>query len=190
MTVTVKLALWVFFDELSSHWHSALMSQPSQLEQLLPEMRAYAQALCERRETAEDLVQDAFERAIIAQDKPGGVRELRPWIFRVIRNLRYDELRKRRVRREYLSGQRRLFSEGHLAGDHSSDVLSRLAFERLPTEKREILLLIDVVGLKYGEAAEVIGVATGTVMSRLSRARKALREEVDGKLNSSVRKAE
>ena len=49
----------------------------------------------------------------------------------------------------------------------------------MPADKREILFLIDVMGLRYSEAAEIIGVAIGTVMSRVSRARKALRDEMD-----------
>ena len=61
------------------------------------------------------------------------------------------------------------------------DILIRLAFERLDSDKREILFLVDVIGLKYSESAEVIGISVGTVMSRVSRARRALREAVEGK---------
>ncbi|WP_413717940.1 RNA polymerase sigma factor [Silicimonas sp. MF1-12-2] len=155
------------------------MGSLTQIEVLLPEIRAYARALCDRQENAEDLVQDAIERALRAEDRPGTLSEFRPWMFRVIRNLRYDELRKRRVRREYISREKRLYGQAYWAQDHARDVLLRLAFERMPSKKREILFLIDVVGLKYAEAAEIMGVAAGTVMSRLSRARKALRDEVD-----------
>lgn len=155
------------------------MDSLTQIEVLLPEIRAYARALCDRQENAEDLVQDAIERALRTEDRPGALSQFRPWMFRVIRNLRYDELRKRRVRREYIAKEKRLYSQAYLANDHARDVLLRLAFESMPSEKREILFLIDVMGLKYSEAAEIIGIAEGTVMSRLSRARKALREEID-----------
>lgn len=154
------------------------MGSLTQIEVLLPEIRAYAKALCDRPENAEELVQDAIERALRAEERPSALSEFRPWMFRVIRNLRYDELRKRRVRREYISKEKRLYGQGYWAQDHSRDILLRLAFERMPSEKREILFLIDVIGLRYAEAAEIMGVAAGTVMSRLSRAREALREEI------------
>ena len=59
-------------------------------------------------------------------------------------------------------------------------MMIRLAFEKLPPEVREILCLVDIMGLKYAEAAEVMSVPTGTVMSRISRARKTLLARVDG----------
>uniref|UniRef100_UPI00259AE841 sigma factor-like helix-turn-helix DNA-binding protein n=1 Tax=uncultured Sulfitobacter sp. TaxID=191468 RepID=UPI00259AE841 len=64
--------------------------------------------------------------------------------------------------------------------DTARDVLIRLAFEKLPPETREVLCLVDIMGLKYAEAAKVMDVPNGTVMSRISRARKALLEIVDG----------
>lgn len=147
----------------------------TQLELLIPELRAYARSLCGHPDAAEDLVQDAIERALRSPNAPGAVADLRPWLFRVIRNLNYDELRKRRVRREYIEAETRFSSESTAATDQARDVLLRLSYERLPPEKREVLFLVDIMGLKYAEAAEVMGVATGTVMSRLSRAREALR---------------
>ena len=66
------------------------------------------------------------------------------------------------------------------ASDTARDVLIRLAFKKLPPETREVLCLVDIMGLKYAEAAKVMDVPNGTVMSRISRARKALLEIVDG----------
>lgn len=65
-------------------------------------------------------------------------------------------------------------------GDHARDVLIRRAFEKLPPDTREVLFLVDIMGLKYAEAAKVMDVPNGTVMSRLSRARRALLELVEG----------
>lgn len=155
------------------------MASVSDIELLLPELRAYATAICGMRDDAEDLVQDAVERALRSGNRPSRLNELRPWMFRVIRNLHYDELRKRRVRREYLAAERRLSNEAG-ASDAPRDVLIRLAFGKLPPETREVLCLVDIMGLKYAEAAEVMAVPVGTVMSRISRARKALLELVDG----------
>jgi len=156
-----------------------VMAQRTLIEILLPELRAYATAISQSRDAAEDLVQDAVERGLRSDRRPELLEELRPWMFRVIRNLHYDELRKRRVRREYSAEEKRLSDEAG-GPDTARDVLIRLAFEKLPPETREVLCLVDIMGLKYAEAAQVMGVPNGTVMSRISRARRALLDVVDG----------
>ena len=155
------------------------MASLTQIELLLPEFRAYAIAICASPDDAEDLVQDAIERALRTNSRPTVLDELRPWMFRVIRNLHYDELRKRRVRREYLAAEKRLSDEAGTS-DAARDILIRMAFEKLSPDMREVLCLVDIMGLKYAEAAEVMNVANGTVMSRISRARKALLTLVEG----------
>ncbi|MFY9239495.1 MAG: RNA polymerase sigma factor [Roseovarius sp.] len=156
------------------------MDSLSHIERLLPELRAYARSICNLHSNAEDLVQDAVERALRAENRPTPIDELRPWMFRVLRNLHYDELRKRRVRREYFTSQKRLLDEWDTGADTARDVMVRLLFERLPEDKREVLCLVDIMGLKYVEAAMVMDVPVGTVMSRVSRARAALLELVNG----------
>ncbi|MEO1679538.1 MAG: sigma-70 family RNA polymerase sigma factor [Pseudomonadota bacterium] len=155
------------------------MASLTQIEVLLPEFRAYAIAICASSDDAEDLVQDAIERALRTDGRPNVLDELRPWMFRVIRNLHYDELRRKRVRREYLAAEKRLSDEAG-SSDAARDILIRMAFEKLPPDMREVLCLVDIMGLKYAEAAKVMNVANGTVMSRISRARKALLALVDG----------
>ena len=155
------------------------MASLTQIEVLPPEFRAYATAICASSNDAEDLVQDAIERALRSNSRPTVLGELRPWMFRVIRNLHYDELRKRRVRREYLAAEKRLSHEAGTS-DVARDVLIRMAFEKLSPDMREVLCLVDIMGLKYAEAANVMNVANGTVMSRISRARKALLALVEG----------
>lgn len=156
------------------------MAHLSQIELLLPELRAYARSICGAAESPDDLVQDAVERALRHETRPERIEELRPWMFRVIRNLHYDELRKRRVRREYIAAHKRLMDESDETSSAGRDVLVRLAFEKLPPETREVLFLIDIMGFKYAEAAEIMNVPTGTVMSRISRARKELLRRVNG----------
>jgi len=111
---------------------------------------------------------------------PNKLEELRPWMFRVIRNLSIDELRKKRVRREYIQAQERLSDGLSSHPDVARDTLLRIAFDKLPPNAREILFLVDIMGTKYSEAAKIIGVQNGTVMSRVSRARRQLLELVDG----------
>lgn len=154
------------------------MSMTSSLTSLLPELRAYAQALTSNSHSAQDLVQDAVERALRAESCPSRKAELRPWLFRVIRNLHYDELRKYRVRREYLQRDGRYIVEISQPDAQSRDLGIRMAFERLPAEKKDILFLVDVAGFRYAEVARIIDVPIGTVMSRVSRARKSMLEEL------------
>ena len=87
------------------------MASLTQIEVLLPEFRAYATAICASADDAEDLVQDAIERALRTENRPTQLDVLRPLMFRAIRNLHYDELRKRRVRREYLAAELRFSDE-------------------------------------------------------------------------------
>jgi len=156
------------------------MASLTQIELLLPELRAYSRSILQSPDEAEDLVQDAIERALRTDTRPSKLDELRPWMFRVIRNLSIDQFRKNRVRREYFQAQERLSNNTAVTTDVARDTLLRLAFAKLQPDAREVLFLVDIMGMKYCEAAQVMGVPNGTVMSRISRARRALLELVDG----------
>ena len=152
---------------------------------LQPELLAYAGSLVYDAAEAEDLVNDAVLRTLQARRVPDCPAELRPWMFRVIKNILIDRRRKERVRREYLSAQERLSVDGSKAsGDPVEQLIVRQAFDSLARRDREILCLIDVLGLSYAEAAEAIGIPAGTVMSRVSRARRAMIARLD---SSNVR---
>lgn len=154
------------------------MSRRRHIERLLPELRAYAYSVSDRREDGDDLVQDAVARALRADAPPGRLGEFKFWMFRTIRNLNTDDLRKRRVRREYLERETRLSGETSADPAHERDMNVRAAFATLPREMREILTLIEILGLTYDEAARLLEIPRGTVMSRISRARGALRDRV------------
>lgn len=156
------------------------------LSHLLPEFRAYARSICFERADAEDLVSDAVERALTARNRPNDLDGIRPWMFRIIRNLNIDAVRKQKVRRDYFDTVSRSLTEDNVSGRVSAleqstldDVLTRIAFEKLNSAEREVLYLVDVTGFKYAEAAEVLDVPVGTIMSRVSRARRALLALVD-----------
>lgn len=155
------------------------MNNLSHIERLLPELRAYAKSICSSDDNVEDLVHDSVERALRSQTRPELIDDMRPWMFRIIRNLHYDELRKRRVRRKYFLAEYCLSNELGDGSDTARDVMVRMAFERLTPDKREVLFLVDIMGLKYLEAAAVMDVPAGTVMSRVSRARASLLDLVD-----------
>ena len=82
------------------------------LERLLPDLRGFARSITTNSSDSEDVVQDAVERALRSHAAPEGDEALRRWMFRVIRNLAIDELRKLRVRREYSAAQVRLHHDG------------------------------------------------------------------------------
>jgi len=151
----------------------------AKLTQLQPELVAFAASLTMNRAEAEDLAQDAVVRALQARSTPTTMGDLRPWMFRVVRNAFIDQKRKQRVRVEFSVGHDRLFDIGPAeTGDPVEALMVRQALARLNRRDREILCLVDVLGLTYAEAAAAIGIPVGTVMSRVSRARRAMIERM------------
>jgi RNA polymerase sigma-70 factor (ECF subfamily) len=132
-------------------------------------------------EDAADAVHDAFAAVLsrpAAYDRNKG--PFKPWFLRIVRNRCIDYLRKRRT-----SGQpiEELVDPGD-APDRKLEVLQRdrqleKALRRISADKRQILVLRDYLDLSYAEIADVLDVATGTVMSRLHRARLSLKEALE-----------
>lgn len=142
---------------------------------LRPELLAYAQSLTWEITEAEDLSHDAVVRALQSGSAPKQIADLRPWMFRIIKNLFIDRKRKERVRWEYSNAQNRLSdTEPAQAGNPVEALMVRQAYAKLAPRDREILCLVDILGLTYAEAAAVIDVPVGTVMSRVSRARRVM----------------
>lgn len=148
-----------------------------EIEICVPALRRYARALTHDPDLADDLVQDCVERAIRkrALFRPDG--PVRPWLFRILLNLYRNELRRRKRRGEHVE----IDPEGAdsaVPGNQQSRLElaeTARALQRLPAEQRETLLLIALEGMSYAEAAEILDIPVGTVMSRLSRARQGLR---------------
>ena len=160
--------------------HGGRMTIGALIVDLRPQLLAYARSIADSHDDADELVADAIERCLRAPSPPDAKDALKFWMFRTIRNLSIDELRKRRVRREYSERLGRHSGEiAHAVAGAEETVPVRLAFEQLKPYEREILFLVDVMGMTYAEAAEVISVPVGTVMSRVSRARRALLERLD-----------
>ncbi|HEX7564881.1 sigma-70 family RNA polymerase sigma factor [Bradyrhizobium sp.] len=156
------------------------------IEPLIPALRRYARALVRNSATADDLVQDCLERAVSRwhQRREG---ELRPWLFAILHNLAVSQFRQLATRGQHVALD--AATEGDLEQDAVQektlmyqDVLDRLA--KLPEDQRSVLLLVAVEELSYAEAAKVLDVPIGTVMSRLSRARERLHREIEGPANS------
>lgn len=151
-----------------------------ELVALLPRLRRYALVLCRTPWLADDLVQGACERALANAGSWTPGTRFDAWVFRILRNHWIDHLR--RLKAEGMSED--VTTQKQLIGDPGEgSVLSKLvlaevrrAVDGLPQEQREVLVLVCVEDLAYREAAEILGVPVGTVMSRLARARKRLVE--------------
>ena len=144
---------------------------------LLPRLRRYARTLAPDRFAADDLVQDTLERAWTRhrQWRPG--TDLRAWLFAIMHNRRVDIARGDRLVVPAIDAEP---PELPTAPPGPIDGLDlQRAYDRLSSEHREVLLLVGVEQLSYDEAAQALGVPIGTVMSRLSRARGRLRDELN-----------
>ncbi len=148
----------------------------------LPSLRRYARALTGDKEAADDLVQDCLERALDRLELWRHGESPRRWLFTIMHRLHLGELRRaaRRPRHERLEDVTE-GADGTLARPpsqaahiHARQVLAALA--ELPIEQRQAVLLVGVEGMSYAEAAAVLDISVGTLMSRLSRGRKKLRE--------------
>lgn len=143
----------------------------------LPAMRAFALSLTRNATRADDLVQDAIVKAWKGFDsfKPG--TNLRAWLFTILRNTFYSERRK--AKREVADVDGAFSSKLASKPDHDGRLALKdfhAAFEMLPDEQREALVLVGASGFSYEEAAEACGVAIGTIKSRVNRGRKRLIE--------------
>lgn len=153
-----------------------------QLIALLPRLRRYAISLSRMTDVADELVQTACERALAAHDSQSGALRFDAWMFRIVRNLWYDRLRRQRSRGEEIEiGSRDdlVVVEGEAIPERRMLLAkAAAAIDRLPEEQRELLLLVCVEDVSYREAAEILEIPLGTVMSRLARARKRVAEDV------------
>ncbi|MBC3409838.1 MULTISPECIES: sigma-70 family RNA polymerase sigma factor [Pseudomonas] len=151
--------------------------------ELLQRLRRFALWLCRDPGSADDLVQATVERALSRWRQQHSEDGLRPWLFTILYRLYLDGKRRERLHARWLSLFGRSQAEEPIGDNVESIVLAQVdlqAFARLSTEQRALLLLVSVEGLSYKEAAETLGIPIGTVMSRLSRARAALRDLTEG----------
>jgi RNA polymerase sigma-70 factor, ECF subfamily len=142
----------------------------------------YARSLCGEPWEAEELLQETYKRALSAKRKPmaANAEEIRPWIFTIMRHVWQNE------RRRMSRSQETLWDDPAVAVSGENAELAmrrkllvsevRAAVDSLPVIWREIIVMRDMEDLTYAEIAATLGCPVGTVMSRLSRAREALRQ--------------
>jgi RNA polymerase sigma-70 factor, ECF subfamily len=148
------------------------------VEEQIPRLRRYAVALVRsNRSSADDLVQDTLERAIAKQHlwQPG--TNLRAWLFTIMHNQYVNTVR--RVTRDGNAVDIEDFHNSLASPNDTSGSAQMRELERcitqLPTEQRQVILLIGLEGMSYEEVAQIMVVPVGTVRSRLSRGRDHLR---------------
>ena len=147
----------------------------------IPHLRRFAISLLRNRDRADDLVQDCLARALAKKGSFRAGSNLRSWLFAILHNLFIDGHRR--------NGGRTVSAAADLAIEHARVeprqddrmLLKELfvAIAALPDAQRFVLLMVAVEGLDYQEAATAIGVPVGTVRSRLSRARRILRDMLE-----------
>ncbi len=166
------------FPVSSSTFQMAVPVLREWIEPYLGRLYGFAFALTQDRDQSCDLVQDCVLRALAAASWPSDERACRAWLFRILRNAFIDRHRKSGFEVSF-DPVHETYTDDAEAGWHGDrrivDVVTvRIAIDRLTPTHREIIALVDFAGLSYRETAEVLGIAEGTVMSRLARARKAL----------------
>jgi RNA polymerase sigma-70 factor (ECF subfamily) len=148
-----------------------------QLKDVLPSLRRFARALARHKPDADDLVQMTCERALERAGQWQEETRLESWLFRIMQTIWLDEVRARKVRDRYQDSEQSKLSDGsELMTPGTSEaklMLQRVENEifKLPESERILLILICVEGYSHREAAEVVRIPIGTVMSRLARAR-------------------
>jgi RNA polymerase sigma factor (sigma-70 family) len=150
---------------------------------LVPALRRYALSLMRDRPAADDLVQDCLERAISRWHQRREDGDAKAWVFTILHNLAINRLRQAERRGRHVAIDD--VDESVVARPATQDDALRhrdlmRALNELPEEQRGVLLLVSVEDLSYAEAARVLDIPIGTVMSRLARAREKLRRAVDG----------
>ncbi|QCN94627.1 sigma-70 family RNA polymerase sigma factor [Azospirillum argentinense] len=153
----------------------------AQIEAEIPRLRRFARAMVRDATLADDLVQECLERALSRLHlwRPGS--NLRAWLFTILRNLHINGIRRRQAVVD-IDGE----GQAAIGAAHGGQFVRlelrdlKRALGLLPTEQREVVLLIGLEGISYGEAADILGISIGTVKSRLSRGRRALRQLMEG----------
>jgi RNA polymerase sigma factor (sigma-70 family) len=150
-----------------------------------------ARSLTRNEQDADDIVQEAYLRALRSyQSFQGG--NARPWLLKIVRNVYYTSLRKARsgelidFDEDLVSVHQRFANPEEALMQNSRGVLVRMRLEMLPACSREMLILRGLAGMSYKQISTVVGVPTGTVMSRLSRARALLRQSVSDLTNAGL----
>ncbi len=141
-----------------------------------------ARWIVQHDQDAQDIVQDAYIRAFKGFHRFRG-RNPRAWFLTITRNTAYDWLNRHAAEEKLIPYDEEKHADIILMKEPEQDLVFderkerlQIALERLPLEFREVIVLYELEGLSYKELAATLGIPIGTVMSRLSRARRRLQE--------------
>lgn len=152
------------------------------LEALRPRLYRLAYAWCHDAALADDLVQDCLAKALTRGDQLRDEEALESWLFSILNNCWRDHLRARRDFLDVAELDEVIVSDadGPEQDYASRQTIQRVhrAIARLPLGQRQVITLVDIEECAYAEVARILAVPVGTVMSRLSRARQALKQHL------------
>ena len=146
----------------------------------IPHLRRYARALTRDPEVADDLVQNCLERGLSRLHLWQPARRIRPWLFAIMHNLHVDMVRHR-MRRGVSVALDEMADPPAQPADQDERLNVQAVLDEidlLPGEQRDVLILVGLEDLSYAEAAGILSIPLGTLMSRLHRGRAKLRERL------------
>ncbi|MET0029657.1 MAG: sigma-70 family RNA polymerase sigma factor [Candidatus Thiodiazotropha sp.] len=148
----------------------------------IPHLRRYARSLTRDAQQSDDLVQDCLDRAWSRMSQWRDDTNLRTWLFTIMHNLYVNGVRRSKRQGGWDDYDPHHTPDPRQTGQESMIQMRdlELALSKLSDDQREILMLVCVEGLRYEAVAEILGIPQGTVMSRLHRARDALRRTLEG----------
>jgi RNA polymerase sigma-70 factor, ECF subfamily len=154
----------------------------NRMVEFLPRLRRFTGLLTHDLDQSEDLVQETYARALTHLDQWQRGTRLDSWMFRIAQNLWIDHARAEKVRGDVIDVE---IIDKFFSCDGRIVVESRLVLQevrkgmaRLSTDQRNVIRLVCVFGMSYEEAGKILNLPSGTVMSRLARARAALHESM------------
>jgi len=166
-----------------------MRSHLDRISDCIPALRRYAWALLRDPADADDLVHDCLERALSNLPAQTQQPDIRPWLFAIMHNLHISQRRKAKVRACMPIDQAtEQFASTPPTQEHALHLSQVLrALDTLPEDQRVVLLLVCVEDLSYADTAVALGIPVGTVMSRLSRGREALRGLMEAQPRARLR---
>ena len=159
-----------------------------EMTRTIPQLRRYARALVKSVDSADDLVQDCLERACSRKQLWDESKPIRPWLFTILHNVYANNARRFHHSPALVSIDHIEESAMPSNGVDMSLKDLRKGLDMLSDEHRQILLLVGLEQLSYKEAAEILGIPLGTVMSRIARARKNLHQFMNEPSSTNIRR--
>jgi len=157
----------------------------------IPHLRRYARALLRDSHMADDLVQDCLARAMDRLHLWAPGTNMRAWLFTILHNQHINAAKRRSRQPDRVGLEADVEALRHTPPEQGAALVARdinRALGQLPEDQRQVVLLIGLEDMAYADAAEVLDIPIGTVMSRLNRGRQRLREIMDSDETPTLRR--